>query len=143
MTTKLTAPLLHPRLRPAVTSPWLRAGVAASAFLVAGIMASDDDGTILCPLRRCSGGYCPGCGLTRSTGQLLRGDLAGSWRQHPFLLLALGQMALLLGVWGMTSEDQHHRLRRLTTTFVVANMVLLCAIWVVRLAAGTIPIPFG
>ena len=107
------------------------------------VTASDDEGPILCPLRRCSGGYCPGCGLTRSTGQLLRGDLAGSWRQHPFLLLAIGQVALLVSLWAMASEDQRRRLRRLTTPFVVANLVLMSAIWVVRLATGTVPVPFG
>lgn len=106
-------------------------------------MASSDDGLVLCPLRRCSGGYCPGCGLTRSAGQLVRGDLAGSWSQHPFLLLAFGQLAVLATLWSLGSARLRERLSRHTTAFVIANVALLGVIWAARLATGSIPIPFG
>lgn len=139
----MTALIDPHRAQSLIDSPWLRAGGAAGAFLIAGITASSDDGLVLCPLRRCSGGYCPGCGLTRSAGQLIRGDLAGSWSQHPFLLLAFGQLAVLTGLWSLGSAQLRRRLSRQTTTFVVANIALLGAIWVARLATGTIPIPFG
>ena len=139
MTTLLTLP----RLRELTLSPWGRAVVGMTAFLVAGITASSDDGTVLCPLRRCSGGYCPGCGLTRSSGQLIRGDLAGSWRHHPYILLALAQIGILAALFAVISDDQRARLLRYGNAFIGANAALLVAIWVARMASGAIPIPFA
>lgn len=40
-----------------------------------------------CPARLLTGHPCPGCGMTRASVALLRGDLAGAWRLHPFALL--------------------------------------------------------
>ena len=124
-------------------SPWARIGVGAAAFVVAGLTASSDEGTVLCPYRRCTGGYCPGCGLTRSTGQLLRGDVAGSWSQHPFLVLAVAQLAVIAGLWSLGRTSIRAWLSRYATQLVVANAALLGAIWIVRLATGAIPAPFS
>jgi hypothetical protein len=138
----LTTRLLNPQIRSIVISPFTKMVSAAGVFLIAGITASSDDGLILCPLRRCSGGYCPGCGLTRSSGQLLRGDLAGSWRQHPFLLLALAQLAVLATIYATVSQARRNQLRGFLSRFVLANAALLVAIWVARMVVGSIPVPF-
>jgi hypothetical protein len=42
---------------------------------------------VLCPSRRFLGIYCPGCGSTRATHDLLHGDLAGAFRNNPLLVL--------------------------------------------------------
>ncbi|MCP4223750.1 MAG: DUF2752 domain-containing protein [Actinomycetia bacterium] len=139
---ELTTLLLNPRIRSLIVSPWTKLAAATGAFLVAGITASNDDGLILCPLRRCSGGYCPGCGLTRSSGQLLRGDLAGSWRHHPFILLALAQLSVLAVTYGALPETRRAQLRGMTNRMLMANGALLVAIWAARMASGSIPVPF-
>lgn len=120
----------------------VRFGMAAVAIF--GVLAalSDDDGPVLCPLRRCSGGYCPGCGLTRSGGRLLRGDLAGSWQQHPFLLIALGQAAVVAALWTLGTQRLRSTMTSGATRFLMANFGLMVAIWAVRMVNGSIPVPF-
>jgi hypothetical protein len=52
-----------------------------------------------CPIFRLTGVPCPGCGLSRATTLLLKGDLAGSLRFHafaPIFLVAI--IALILSV---------------------------------------------
>jgi hypothetical protein len=139
----LTALLANARWHLTTSSARFRLVAAAGAFLMAGLTASSDDGVVLCPLRRCSGGYCPGCGITRASGQLIRGDVAGSWRQHPFLLLALAQLGLLTATWSVVGERHRTRLRRYALPAVVANTVLLVALWVARMLMGAVPVPFA
>jgi hypothetical protein len=52
-----------------------------------------------CPLFRLTGIPCPGCGLSRATVLLLKGDLAGSLRFHAFApLFLIAIFALILSV---------------------------------------------
>ncbi|MBA2704475.1 MAG: DUF2752 domain-containing protein [Blastocatellia bacterium] len=52
-----------------------------------------------CPLFRLTGIPCPGCGLSRATVLLLKGDLAGSFRFHAFApLFLIAIVALILSV---------------------------------------------
>lgn len=37
----------------------------------------------LCPLQLMSWDWCPGCGLGRSIGLLMKGEFAASWALHP------------------------------------------------------------
>jgi len=55
----------------------------------------------LCPMKAATGVPCPGCGLTRATAALFRGDLSASLRTHAYaplivLALLLTGLALLL-----------------------------------------------
>jgi hypothetical protein len=122
-----------------------RRGLVAGALgaLVALSVLATEDGPVLCPFRRCSGGYCPGCGMTRAWGRLLRGDLAGSWARHPYLILALAQVAVLGGTWRLASGPVRLRMERLLVPLAAANLALLIGIWVVRLVQGAIPPPFA
>ena len=43
-----------------------------------------------------TGFYCPGCGGTRAVRLLLKGDLAGSFQYHPFVLYVCGALAVEL-----------------------------------------------
>ena len=95
---------------------------------------------VLCPFRRCTGGYCPGCGATRSANRLLHGDLAGSWAQHPWVVLAALQLAVLAGVLAVVDPTRRaDRLRRGALPLLVANCTLMTGIWVVRLSTDSIP----
>jgi Protein of unknown function (DUF2752) len=52
----------------------------------------------LCPMAALLGVPCPGCGLTRATLALLRGDLRGALHLHPLVLVISP-----LFVWAVTS----------------------------------------
>lgn len=137
------AAMLTSRFGPlADRSAMTRLGIAATAAFAALAGLSNDDGPVLCPLRRCSGGYCPGCGMTRSGGRLLRGDLAGSWAQHPFVLIALAQLAVIGGLWAFGSNRLRTSMKAASTRFLMANFGLMILIWIARMADGSIPIPF-
>lgn len=86
------------RWLPASAKRWVPAS-ARRAYLVSvgaaaalgGIYHLDPEasGPILCPYRALTGLPCPGCGLTRATHYLLRGDLATAWAYNPLLFLAM------------------------------------------------------
>ncbi|MEM9131490.1 MAG: DUF2752 domain-containing protein [Actinomycetota bacterium] len=135
-----TASLIDPRA--ALAEPGVHIAAGAAAFVTAGVLSSSDDGIVLCPFRRCTGGYCPGCGLTRASGRLLRGDLVGSWQQHPYIIVGVLQAVVFTALWA-TGSRLWAPIRRRITPIVVANVTLLLAIWVARLATGSIPVPFG
>ncbi len=118
---------------------------AIGGFGVFALLAalSTDDGPVLCPFRRCTGGYCPGCGLTRSGGRLLRGDVAGSVQQHPYLIVGAVQAVLAALVMMLGPDRWKDRLTSSMMPILITNAALLTVIWVVRLMDGSIPVPFG
>ncbi|MGI9598168.1 MAG: DUF2752 domain-containing protein [Acidimicrobiales bacterium] len=124
------------------SSGQVRFGAAIVGIFLVLAALSNDDGPVLCPLRRCSGGFCPSCGLTRSGGRLLRGDVAGSWAQHPYLLIAVAQVAAVAALWRFGSASLQGRLSSLARPALAANVGIMAAVWVVRMAGGSIPIPF-
>ncbi|MEZ5229510.1 MAG: DUF2752 domain-containing protein [Acidimicrobiales bacterium] len=93
------------------------------------------DGPVLCPFRRCTGGYCPICGATRSVAALARLDPVGALRLYPALpVLAL---AAALAAWPQRFGGVHH------DRWLLGAAVAIAAIWLVRLAVGDIPAPTG
>ncbi len=114
-------------------------GLAVFAVLAA---LSTEDGPVLCPIRRCSGGYCPACGMTRSGGRLLRGDLAGSWQQHPYLLILAPQVVLAAVLFASGVFGRLARPGRMARIALAGNAAVMLAIWVARMSNGSIPIPF-
>ncbi|MEM7339699.1 MAG: DUF2752 domain-containing protein [Actinomycetota bacterium] len=114
------------------------------AVLGIGLAATADDGPVVCPVRRCTGGYCPGCGLTRAAGSLARGDVAGSWQYHPLLVVVLAQV-LVVAPLVAVGPSLGARLggARALLAALVANGALAVVIWAVRIATGAIPGPFG
>ncbi len=87
---QLSDPLLASLLR----DRWVALGVATlAAVQVAGVAAGV--GGWPCPVKGALGIPCPGCGLTRATVSLLRGEFAASFGAHAFApVLLLGQVAL-------------------------------------------------
>lgn len=108
-------------------------------FIVA-LVASDDEGVILCPFRRCTDGYCPLCGATRSAGKLVRGDVIGAWHRHPVLVMWAIQGALFgaLAVFARRQGRQHGLPVR---HILMANFALLVGVWLLRMGLGDIPRP--
>ncbi|MFT5200961.1 MAG: cytochrome bd-type quinol oxidase subunit 2 [Candidatus Aldehydirespiratoraceae bacterium] len=113
----------------------------AIASVVGGVLiitASGDDGFAICPFRRCTGGYCPGCGGTRALHRLGRGDVVGAWQHHPWVVL-LAVQCVIVGVVLVFAPAWRERLRQLLLPVVVANAILAIGLWVLRLQAGSIP----
>jgi hypothetical protein len=79
--------------------PALAAPIACGCCLAAGVayVAADDpsDGGIFlpCPFRSLTGWWCPGCGLTRATHHLVRGDPVQALRFNLFAVLILAALA--------------------------------------------------
>lgn len=79
----------------AVGTRWGVAGVISVCILVgAYIHPAQGMGIPFCPSRFFTGAPCPGCGLTRSVSCAARGELAMSWRYHPF-----GGVVLMVAMW--------------------------------------------
>ncbi|MEM9561544.1 MAG: DUF2752 domain-containing protein [Actinomycetota bacterium] len=122
------------RLRPV-------AAVLGAVALAAAL--GSDEGVVLCPYRRCTGGDCPLCGGTRAAGALLRGDVAGSWARHPLVPILALQVAIGAVVAGIARRRGRdlRRWRPLVQRVLLANLALAVAIWVVRLASGAVAGP--
>lgn len=124
------------RKNPLVSLPLVFGAVSAS------IATTFDGDTVpeLCVVRRCTGGYCPGCGGTRAVLALVKGDVAGSWAAHPWVPLLVFQLIVALA---MVATGHLARLRRWVLPILVTNLVLVLTIWIVRLSTGAIPVPFA
>jgi len=120
---------------------WLAAGVACAGL--AAVLAAWDPaahpGPVLCLFRRLTGIPCPSCGLTRAAALIARGEFARSLAVHPALpLLGLEAAA----AWGLAGErilTGRRRFERWTAPVLIATALALVALWLVRLATGTLP----
>lgn len=126
--------------RSAELAPVVIGAVALAAFL------GSDDGIVLCPYRRCTGGDCPLCGTTRAAGQLLRGDVAASWQAHPLVLVLALQIPIWLAVTHSTRRSQSNASgqtwwQRNGANVLLANVGIATAVWIVRLALGDVAGP--
>ena len=98
-----------------------------------------------CPIRAVTGLPCPGCGLTRATIELLRGDLTGSLQTHAFapLFIAGGVLMIVSLVLperlrqGLFFALNQWEVRTGLTSWVLFGLVIY---WVVRIM-GWIPFP--
>jgi hypothetical protein len=69
--------------------------VIAWAVLIGGlILPRHGAGIPICPSKAISGAPCPGCGMTRSVSNWMRGDVREAMRYHPF-----GWAAVLVAAW--------------------------------------------
>ena len=99
-----------------------------------------DDGPGLCVFRRCTGGYCPGCGLTRSARHLTRGQIGAAWQDHPWLVLLAAQAVVLGAIWGVLKRSaRRFEAQRLLPILGSVNVALVFGIWIYRLIDGSIP----
>lgn len=113
----------------------LAALVAATALAYG--LAPTTNGNVTCLLRIHADHACPGCGMSRATGRLLRGDLIGAFAYHPWVF-ALGLQAVGFAAWryhwGNRPLEPHHQVRLAWS--VSLNLALLFVVWGVRIATG-------
>ncbi len=97
-----------------------------------------DDGITVCPFRNCTGGACPGCGLTRAAAALFKGDWATSWYYHPAAALLVVQAGALWAVLvgARLGVITWRPPRSLITVVATLNAVLLLGLWVLRWRLG-------
>mgnify|MGYP001819897279 CR=1 FL=1 len=127
------------RWRWLIASP-IRIAVLAVAAVLLVDAGGTDDGPGVCVFRRCTGGYCPGCGLTRSARHLTRGQVGAAWHDHPFLVLAAAQAVAVGIVYGLVRRvGAAIDWSRAFVVIGIVNLVLISGIWVIRLANGSIP----
>lgn len=132
-------------------STWLGAAALSAVGLALATSSGDvpaDEGFVLCPFRRCTGGYCPGCGATRAAGALLRGDVAGSIRLHPLVVVWFVQFVAVafwfaLGPGGGRFARLRRAWVRWGTQLLLANAVAAVVVWIARMGTGSIPVAFG
>jgi hypothetical protein len=106
----------------------------------------------LCPLAGTFGVPCPGCGLTRATLALLRGDLASALHFHPLvwlltpLFVGFVGVSLLELVRGPSRSPRRARVRwntRTVTVLATCLLVLSFGVWLARFAGyfgGPVPV---
>ncbi len=117
------------------------AGWAVAAFGLSFVVGGED-GPALCPYRRCTGGYCPGCGATRAASRLTRGDVGAAFAANPVAALIGLQCALAMG-WIMLQPDTALGwLRPRLSTIATTNALLMLVVWPIRMATGQIPLGF-
>src|SRR5690606_16747481 len=125
--------------RPARWAP-LAAPIACGCCLAAGaayVVASDpaEGGTFLpCPFRTLTGWWCPGCGLTRATHHLLRGDVMQALRYNLFVLVILAGF-----VWGWSVWLRHAAGRSTSRSMAWVTQVPVRA----QVAAGAVLVGFA
>jgi len=98
-----------------------------------------------CPFRGATGVPCPGCGLTRATLELLRGDLSGSLHTHAFAPVFLGALAFILVTLFLPERTRKSLLSTLRdceertglTAWVLSGLMLY---WALRIM-GIVPFP--
>jgi hypothetical protein len=108
------------------------AALAQGALVLAGLPGWP------CPLKSATGIPCPGCGLTRATAALLRGDIPASLRAHAFaplvvLALLFTGLALLLPEGSRRALVGRAESFERRTGATAAALVVLLIYWLVRL----------
>ena len=110
-----------------------------AAMVLATINPSDSSPTI-CGFARCTGVACPGCGMTRAAGQLVRGNVIEALRYHPLILLVAAELLAAWTIWTAHRAGWiRWRHRRWVDIVIGATAGLLLVVWVIRLATGSTP----
>ncbi len=112
---------------------------AAVALLLVGAMAAFVflEGP-LCPLARFAHLPCPGCGLTRASLALLRGDLSTALSLHPLAPLVTPVVGVAMGaqlfsyVRTGTLFELHGKLARWANGLLLTTAAAMFCLWIAR-----------
>lgn len=117
----------------------LAAPIACGCCLVAGaayVVANDPSTSSVylpCPFRSLTGWWCPGCGMTRATHHLLRGDIVQALRFNLFAIAILAGLAAVWLAWFLVAAGRSvDRLRRIPNWAYAGTVATLVAFAVVR-----------
>ncbi|MBI2213207.1 MAG: DUF2752 domain-containing protein [Acidobacteria bacterium] len=118
---------------------WLGGALLAVA-VVAWLAALGPGETTICLFRHWTGVPCPGCGVTRSIAALVRGDVSRAFHLHPLAPIAAAEAGILWVGWGVSLFSRRRGLDESRLALVLlANFAAFVALWVVRVATGTLP----
>jgi len=122
---------------------WLLLGLAgAVGFYVLGhVRVLTQNGYVFCGFYATTGIPCPGCGLTRAIAALARGEIRTALRLHPFAPLLLVEAVVL---WALGTRELLRRRALAPPPWLVERLLVwqgaaLLALWLARLATGTLP----
>jgi hypothetical protein len=121
---------------------WALAGAAGLAAVVALHFWVPPAGAafILCPFRRLTGVPCPGCGMTRALAHLAKGEWTAALRDHPLAPVLAAEACAAWAACGLPAADRlRQRAAAAADRWVLWNAVALGAVWLLRLATGTLP----
>lgn len=120
---------------------WAFAGLLGLAGLAAlHVWVPDaDPRTAVCLSRRLLDMPCPGCGLTRAFAHLAKGEWPEALADHPLAPVLAVEFILAWLAWGAALLGRLPRRRFPVDAVVLANAAVLCALWLGRLATGTLP----
>jgi hypothetical protein len=122
---------------------WLAAGLAAALlFFGAGWIGLPSGAAFsICAFRHVTGIPCPGCGLTRAMAALARGEVLLALQFHPMAPLFAAQAAALWTVIGAAIVRRRPFTvpSRLVGHLIAWQGAALVALWIGRLATGTLP----
>lgn len=126
-----------------MTSTWRDRLILLSPLAAIGLMVAApamEEGPTFCPFALSTGMACPGCGMTRAAGQLLRGDLASAVNYHP-LVPAIALMATVGWGWFVLRKTGTVGpiSNRLLNGILTVTLVALVTVWIARLATGSLP----
>jgi hypothetical protein len=122
--------------------PWALTPLAAAAAAAAAWGAKLPAGPeyTLCLFRRLTAVPCPGCGLTRAFVHLARGEWLAALADHPLAPLVALELAAGWALWGLALAGRFRpRPERWLGPWLLAHAALLGALWLGRLATGTLP----
>ena len=109
----------------------------AGAAYVAAVDPSDGGVFLPCPYRSLTGWWCPGCGVTRATHHLLRGDLMQALKFNLFVMLIIAGLALTWLAWTLQVAGRPLRwVSRVPTWCYATSVTVLIVFAVVRNLPG-------
>jgi hypothetical protein len=113
-------------------------GLPVAAVALAAWDPAQNGGPPLCPFRACTGIACPGCGVTRAAGALLRGRWGDAVHLQPLMpLFALQVVAVWLAVV-LRGRALPEPPAWVIPVVLALNGLALIAVWVVRLGTGSL-----
>lgn len=122
---------------------WRERLILVAPFLGVALLvlfAPSDDGPTVCPVALCTSTACPGCGMTRAAGYLIRGDLGSALTYHPLIPLIVFQLAVGWVWFLLRRAGKVEPLKNRTLNiFLVVTTLALVGVWVIRLATGSLP----
>lgn len=115
-------------------------GVAGLAAFFA-FRAWMPQGPSTCLMYLVAGVPCPGCGMTRASCLLARGEFLASLHMHPLAIAFAVQAAVAWAWWGLVLAGR----ARVPSPWwgiipLGADVLALAAVWGIRYATGTLPL---
>lgn len=121
---------------------WAATPLAAAAAWIAAraVVLQPGPENTLCLFRRLTEVPCPGCGLTRAFVHLARGEWLAALADHPLAPVAALELAAGWALWGLVLAGRlQARPQRWLGPWLLAHAGVLIALWLGRLATGTLP----